>query len=44
MTLLMNNIDLFEILTHFFKIGLTPCKAEQPLQAMDLQQKEAQKD
>ena len=25
------------------KMGFTPCKAEQPLQGMDLQEKEAQK-
>ena len=29
---------------HFFKSGLTPCKAEQPLKDMELQDKEAQKD
>ena len=28
----------------FFKLGFTPCKAEQPLQDMELQEKEAQKD
>ena len=28
----------------FFKLGFTPCKAEQPLQGMELQEKEAQKD
>ena len=27
----------------FFKLGFTPCKAEQPLQGMVLQEKEAQK-
>ena len=27
----------------FKKLGFTPCKAEQPLQAMELQEKEAQK-
>ena len=27
-----------------FKLGFTPCKAEQPLQGMKLQEKEAQKD
>ena len=26
------------------KLGLTPCKAEQPLQGMELQEKETQKD
>ena len=31
---------------HFFKkeVGFTPCKAEQPLQGVELQEKEAQKD
>ena len=28
----------------FKKLGFTPCKAEQPLQGMELQKKEAQKD
>ena len=28
----------------FFKLGFTPCKAEQPLRGMELQEKEAQKD
>ena len=28
----------------FFKQGFTPCNAEQPLQGMELQEKEAQKD
>ena len=27
-----------------FKLGFTPCKAEQPLRGMELQEKEAQKD
>ena len=27
----------------FFKSGFTPCKAEQPLQGMELQEKEARK-
>ena len=27
----------------FFKLGFTPCKAEQPLQGMELQEKKAQK-
>ena len=26
-----------------FKLGFTPCKAEQPLQGMELQEKETQK-
>ena len=28
----------------FFKLGFTSCKAEQPLQGMELQEKEAQND
>ena len=28
----------------FLKLGFTPCKAEQPLQGMKLQEKKAQKD
>ena len=28
----------------FFQLGFTPCKAEQPLRGMELQEKEAQKD
>ena len=28
----------------FFKLGFTPCKAEQPLRCIELQEKEAQKD
>ena len=28
----------------FLKFGFTPCKAEQPLQGMELQEKETQKD
>ena len=27
----------------FFQLGFTPCKAEQPLQGKELQEKEAQK-
>ena len=29
---------------HHHQLGFTPCKAEQPLQGMELQEKEAQKD
>ena len=29
---------------HFFYLGFTPCKSEQPLQGMELQEKESQKD
>ena len=28
----------------FFYLGFTPCKTEQPIQGMELQEKEAQKD
>ena len=28
----------------FFKLGFTPCKAEQPIRDMELQEKEVQKD
>ena len=28
----------------FLKLGFTPCKAEHPLQGIELQEKEAQKD
>ena len=28
----------------FFQLGFTPCKADQPLLGMKLQEKEAQKD
>ena len=28
----------------FLKLGFTPCEVEQPLQGMELQEKEAQKD
>ena len=28
----------------FFSLGFTPCKAEQQLRGMELQEKEAQKD
>ena len=28
----------------FFELGFTPCKAEQPLQSMELQENEAQRD
>ena len=39
-----NDLKLY---SHFrnvrFKLGFTPCKAEQPLQAMELQEKQAHK-
>ena len=31
------------IFNFFLKLGFTPCKAEQPLQGMELQEKEVQK-
>ena len=34
----------FLFLFFFFKLGFTPHKAEKPLQIMELQEKEAQKD
>ena len=38
----------FNILTYYFlyflKLGFTPCKAEQPLQSMELQKKKLKKD
>ena len=34
--------ELPTIEPHFLKLGFTPCKAEQPLQGMELQEKEAQ--
>ena len=37
------NIISVRIFT-FFKLGFTPCKAEQSLQGMELQEKETQKD
>ena len=32
------------LFSSFFKLRFTPCKAEQPLKDMELQEKEAQKD
>ena len=32
------------IFIFYFQLRFTPCKAEQPLQGMELQEKEAQKD
>ena len=31
-------------ITFLFYLGFTPCRAEQPLRGMELQEKEAQKD
>ena len=33
-----------ERFSFFHYLGFTPCKAEQPLRGMELQEKEAQKD
>ena len=39
------NIDFcFPLFSNFLKFGFTPGKAEQPLQGIGLQEKEAQKD
>ena len=35
---------LFNLTGIFLKLGFTPCKAEQPLQGMELQEKETVKD
>ena len=40
--LLMFSNKLTKLL--FLKLGSTPCKTEQPLHGMELQEKEAQKD
>ena len=37
-------LDFFSKLILFLKLRFTPCKAEQPLQGMELQEKSAQKD
>ena len=37
-------MKLFTITFPLFKLGFTPCKAEQPLQGMEAQEKETQKD
>ena len=39
-------LTIVEVFLFFFvfKLGFTPCKAEQPLQGMELQEKETQKD
>ena len=31
-------------MSDFFQLGFTPCRAEQPLQGMELQEEEMQKD
>ena len=35
---------LLKVMFFIFKLELTPCKAEQPLWGMELQEKEVQKD
>ena len=37
-------ISSFSTIDIFFKLGFTPCQAEQPLKGMELQEKQAQKD
>ena len=37
-------IKSYQTIFFFFKLGFTPCKAEQPLQGMELQEKETLKD
>ena len=37
-------VTLVDLFIFFIKLGFTPCKAEQPLRGMELQEKEAQKD
>ena len=37
-------LKVFVEIPFFLKLGFTPCKAEQPLQDMELQEKETQKD
>ena len=32
------------LVQYFFQMGFIPCKAEQPLQGMELQEKEEEKD
>ena len=36
--------NIFSAKNMFFLLGFTPCKAEHPLQGMELKEKEAQKD
>ena len=38
------SVDFQHTFCLFFKLGFTPCEAEQPLRGMELQEKEAQKD
>ena len=37
-------LSQFQLTFFFLKLGFTPCNAEQPLQGMELQEKEPQKD
>ena len=45
-TLLLQDLSTLRVVDIYIHIymGFTPCKAEQPLQGMELQEKEAQKD
>ena len=38
------NINSLMYIVAFFKLGFSTCKAEEPLQGMELQEKKAQKD
>ena len=42
--LTVNDNSRSTFLSFFFELGFTLCKAEQPLQSMELQEKEAEKD
>ena len=39
----VNTFNMSHGLSDFFQLGFTPCKAEQPLQCMELKEKEVQK-
>ena len=41
---LKNKLQKALYLFFFFKLGFPPCKSEQPLRGMELEEKEAQKD
>ena len=36
-------VNMHSVIFFFFELVFTPCKAEQPLRGMELQEKEAQK-
>ena len=42
--IIMENVFLSNLRSLKLKMGLTPCKAEQPLRVVKLQEKEVQKD